>query len=424
MRRLKAESIFTPKGNSVNEKMYVPRSELETAFIKALRKPKHIIVHGESGCGKTWLYKKILAERKIKYEVLNAATVNTAGSISNAIRALTARLTPFETKSYEERKGATASVGVAKGDLQHTRKYDALPLEPYLELIRILYRNAGANDSFLVIENLEHIVKDEKLVRELSSILMYLDDSEYAKYKIRIILVGTTSNLRDYFSKIDSSQTIINRTQEIPEVSVLLSADAKALVKRGFFDLLKAKCLVDPAKGFDEGYLLNAISWFSANVPQYIHELCLELALEIEANNYIITNELYTQCLRNWVQEALVSENTRMEAHLNSKATKHARRNQVIFTIGLISSNEFSAQEVEDSLRNRFPDSTYGKTLNIPAILNELASGNSPLIRKTPKGTRFRFLDPKIKIMARWILVKDEGKDTITVKKFDESIKF
>ncbi|ENS5564701.1 AAA family ATPase [Vibrio cholerae] len=422
--RMKPEQIFTPKGKYVNERMYVHRDGLERAFIKALRKPKHIIIHGESGCGKTWLYKKIFAQRKIKYEVLNAATVNSTGSISEAIRALTARLLPFENKSYEESKGAAANAGFAKGDLKHTKKYEASTPEPYLELIRLLFKNAGSDESFLVVENLEHIVKDDKLVQELSSILMYLDDDEYAKYRVRILLVGTPSNLRDYFSKVDSSQTIINRVQEVPEVSVLSTEDVKALADKGFVKLLKAKFLEDTDKGFNQEYFFNALSWFSANVPQYIHELGLELAIEAEDNNYIITNELYMTCLRNWVQEALVSENARMEAHINSKATKHGRRNQVIFTIGRLSSNEFSAQDVEEQMRLLFPNSTKGKVLNVSANLNELASGDSPLIRKTPKGTRFRFLDPKIKIMARWMLDKDDSKETITVKTFDESIKF
>lgn len=422
--RMQPEKIFTPKGKYVNELMYVHRDELERAFIKALRKPKHIIIHGESGCGKTWLYKKIFAQRKIKYEVLNSVTVNSTGSISEAIKALTARLLPFENKSYEESKGAGASAGFAKGDLKHTKKYEASTPEPYLGLIRLLFKNAGSDESFLVIENLEHIVKNDKLVQELSSILMYLDDDEYAKYRVRILLVGTPSNLRDYFSKVDSSQTIINRVQEIPEVSVLSTEDVKALADKGFVTLLKATFVKDTAKGFNQEYFFNALSWFSANVPQYIHELGLELAIEAEDNNYLITNELYMTCLRNWVQEALVSENARMEAHINSKATKHGRRNQVIFTIGRLTSNEFSAQDVEEQMRLLFPNSTKDKALNVSANLNELANGDSPLIRKTPKGTRFRFLDPKIKIMARWMLDKDDSKETITVKTFDETIKF
>lgn len=421
--RVKPESVFTPKGKYVNTQMYIHRQELENAFKRALRKPKHVIIHGESGCGKTWLYKKIFAERKVTYEVLNSATVNSTGSITAAIKALNARLTPFENKGYEESKDAGASVGLVKGGLKHTSKYESSSPEPYLELVRALFKKAGSDESFLVVENLEHIVKDEKLVKELTSILMYLDDDEYAKYRVRILLVGTPSNLRDYFASADSSQTIINRVQEIPEVSVLETEDVSALAERGLFKMLKFKCLSDSNTGFNERYLLNAVSWFSANVPQYVHDFCLELALEAEDNGGIITNDIYRCSLRNWVQDALISENARMETHINSKTTKHGRRNQVIFTLGRILSNEFSVQEVEENLRRLFPISTKGKVLNVSANLNDLASGESPLIRKTPKGTRFRFLDPKIKIMARWMLSKDDDKEIITVKKFDESIR-
>lgn len=77
-------------------------------------------------------------------------------------------------------------------------------------------------------------MKNEDHVRELSSILMYLDDDEYARYKVRVMLVGTPNNLRDYFSKVDSSQTIINRVQEIPEVSILETEKVKQLANRGF----------------------------------------------------------------------------------------------------------------------------------------------------------------------------------------------
>lgn len=166
------------------------------------------------------------------------------------------------------------------------------------------------------------------------------------------------------------------------------------------------------------------MSWFSTNVPQYIHELGLEISIEAkELNNGVINNDLYKNCLRNWVQEALVSENARVEEHINSKATKHGRRNQVIYCVGRMNSNEFSAQEVEDNVRSTFPVSTQNKTLNISAILKELSTGNNPLIRKSPKGTRYRFLIQKIKIMARWMLDKTD-KENIEVKKFEESIKF
>ncbi len=131
----------------------------------------------------------------------------------------------------------------------------------------------------------------------------------------------------------------------------------------------------------------------------------------------------YVLSLRNWVQEALVSENTRLEKNINSKETRHGRRNQVIYTAGTLLTNEFSNNEIEDALRERFPKSTTGKTLNISSNLIELSGGTHPIFTKTPKGNRYRFVDPKVKIMIRWMLTKEEN-EKIIVKKFDEGISF
>lgn len=421
--KVKPEQVFTPKGKQVNDQMYIHREALERALTKALRKPKHIIIHGESGGGKTWLYKKVFQELGVHYEVLNSATINSTGSIAAAIKSLTSRLNPVNKSGYEEKKAAEAGIAVAKGSLEHTNKYNINSLEPYLELTSLVAKKAGGNKAFVIIENLEHIVKSRELVKELSSLLLYLDDEEYAKNEVRLLLVGTPCNLRDYFTEVDDSQTIINRVQEIPEVSVLTKPQVQLLARKGLFELLNITVINDDKSKFNEAYLLNAISWFSTNVPQYVHEICLELAIEAEAFNNKITNHLYEGSLRNWVQEALVSENARLEKHINSKETRHGRRNQVIYTIGHLLTNEFSNSEVEEDLRRHFPSSTSGKSLNISANLSALSKGSHPIIRKTPNGTRYRFLDPKIKIMARWMFVKNAN-ESITVKKFDDSIRF
>jgi len=419
---MKAEKVFTPKGEAVNEDMYIHRRELENHLTKAIRKPKHIVIHGESGSGKTWLYKKIFKEVGIYYEVLNSATINSTGSISAAIEALVSRINPTEKTGYEEKMQGEINAVFAKGQLENTNKYILKSLEPFLELSKILASKAKRRQIFLVIENLEHIVKSSQHVKELSSLLLYLDDEAYAKYNVRILLVGTPSNLRDYFSEADDSQTIINRLQEIPEISTLTKSQVDMLVKKGMFDYLKINVISDKQSGFSEVHFLNAISWFSANIPQYIHEFCLEVAMEAETIGMTITYESYINSLRNWVKEALVSENSRLEKHINSKGTRHGRRNQVIYTIGALNDNEFNINEVEERLRKLFPKSTNGKTLNISSNLSVLSSGSHPIIRRTPKGTRYRFLDPKIKIMARWMLNRNDN-ETISVKTFDDTIK-
>lgn len=422
-KRTEPEEVFTPRGKTVNDKMYVHRDSLENSLKKAIRKHKNIVVHGESGTGKTWLYKKVFDDLIVFYEVLNSATINQSGSISEALCMLLARMEPKEKSGYDEKKGAEGNAGIAKGSLEHTNKFSYRSADSYLDLIRLIRKRAGSKKAFLVIENLEHIVKSKEMVKELSSLLLYLDDEEYAKNDVRILLVGTPNNLRDYFNDVEETQTIINRLQEIPEVAALSRSDVFSLASKGLFKLLDNTLIEDRSKNFTEDYLLNAISWFSINIPQYVHDICLEIALQAEEWDGKITNDVYVNSLRSWVQEALISENTRLEKNINSKETKHGRRNQVIFTAGVMPSNEFSNSEIEDALREHFPNSTTGKTLNISSNLIELSGGTHPIFSKTPKGNRYRFVDPKVKIMIRWMLTK-ESDEKITVKKFDEGIRF
>ncbi|MCL7745184.1 AAA family ATPase [Guyparkeria hydrothermalis] len=421
--RKSPEEVFTPRVKDVNDDMYIHREGLERALSRAIRKHKNIVVHGESGTGKTWLYKKIFSELDVYYEVLNCATVNQCGSVSDAIGYLVARLEPNEKVGHEEAKGAEGNAGFAKGHLEHTSQYRKSAPDNYLKLVRLIRKRAKSKKAFLVVENLEHIVRDKDKISELSSLLLYLDDEVYAESNVRILLVGTPNNLRDYFAEVDETQTIINRLQEIPEVSALSKHDVVELAKKGLFKILRLDFVEDRPRNFTEWYFLNAISWFSINIPQYVHDICLEVALEASDDGGRITRKGYTQALRNWVQEALVAENSRLEKNINSKETRHGRRNQVIYTTGVLSQNEFSNAEVEESLREHFPTSTEGKTLNVSSNLIELSNGTHPILSKTPKGNRYRFIDPKIKIMIRWMLQKNDD-ERLVVKKFDESIKF
>jgi len=135
-KRFKPEEVFTPKGSVVNSQMYIQRPELENALAKAIRKPKHIIIHGESGSGKTWLYKSMFKKLDTNYEVLNAATVITLGSIEKAMISILSRLNPVKGTGYDERMYAKASVVVLESELEHTNKYEYQASDPFYELVK------------------------------------------------------------------------------------------------------------------------------------------------------------------------------------------------------------------------------------------------------------------------------------------------
>ena len=78
---MKITDVFTPRNHEVNLKMYVPRLEHETALLRAIQGTMHCLIFGESGNGKSWLYKKVLDQNKIIYVVANCANATRSGSI-------------------------------------------------------------------------------------------------------------------------------------------------------------------------------------------------------------------------------------------------------------------------------------------------------------------------------------------------------
>ena len=422
--------FITPKGSVVNSDMYIERPELEKALEKSIIKPKHIIIYGESGSGKTWLYKNLFAKQNINYEVLNSATIITTGSLTKAVQSLLSTLNPVKSTGYDEKKSAKTSAIVVEGGLEHTDKYEYQTEDPFLGLVKHIGSTSSKKPIFLVIENVEHIVNNKDYVKELSALLLYLDDERYSKYNVRLLIVGTPTDIRDYFASQDNGQTIVNRVQEIPEVSVLSNSQTAALAERGLVKKLKYK--IDSnyktgtgeTKPYSDKKVYHDISWFTANIPQYIHELCLEISLEAERNNKIISCNIFYDALFDWLKSSLVSEHSRLEHNINSVETKHGRRNQVIYAMSQILYNEFNYQEIEAEVRKHFPTSTSNKTLNVSGVLSELSNGQFQIIRKVPKGTKYRFIDPRIKIVARWMLTKeDENSEVLTVTKFDDTIK-
>lgn len=75
------EDVFTPRSASVNKSMYVDRPEYERELNRALRSGYHIIIFGDSGCGKSWLYKKVFDEERVKYITIDLANAQNSDEI-------------------------------------------------------------------------------------------------------------------------------------------------------------------------------------------------------------------------------------------------------------------------------------------------------------------------------------------------------
>jgi Cdc6-like AAA superfamily ATPase len=396
------DDVFTPRAPRVNDPMYIKRPTLERALVDALEGHVHIIIHGESGTGKSWLYKRVLAEMGATVVNANLANASRLGSIQAELRNLLERDGTAIKTGYSEKKSAEVNAVVAKGSLDHTGNFSIGSKEPLEACFQRARTDAGSKLACIVLDNLEQAFDNEAIMKELADTLVLLDDERYAQYKVKLVIVGVPSGMKEYFSKTRNLPTISNRLREIPEVSRLTHDQTDELVKRGFVDELQMQATDDIMNA-----IVNHVRWVTDRIPQRIHEYCLELAKIAKRNGNVLTKEMLIDADRVWLGSSLSADYTVIEAAMNAKETKIGRKNQCIFALGLIEKDEFKASDIETIVRQQFPTTTEKTTLNVPAILGDLAKKEGePIIKKTSKGDAYAFKDPKYRMCIRAMLTK------------------
>jgi Cdc6-like AAA superfamily ATPase len=83
--RKEISDVFTPRNESVNKEMYISRGDHEKNLFRSIKGSMHSFLSGESGTGKSWLYKKVFSEKKINFKAVNCANASRQGSITDEI---------------------------------------------------------------------------------------------------------------------------------------------------------------------------------------------------------------------------------------------------------------------------------------------------------------------------------------------------
>lgn len=397
--QLKPEDVFTPRLAEVNNEMYVSRPHLEKALTSSLRGHLHMVIHGESGTGKSWLYKKTFRDLKVPFIVANLANASRLGSISAELKNLIDREGDSSKTAYSEAKNAEVNAAFAKGGISHTGQYTVGQMEPFEACLRSLHKTSKGQNSVLVFDNLEAAFT-EPLLKELADLLILCDDERYAKYKVKILIVGVPSGIKEYFYKTPHHSTVANRLSELPEVHRLEPAECDALVVRGFGKKLKYNLT-------NSSGLLKHVAWITDRAPQVVHEYCLELAFVCEESRTVDEAGISTAD-DTWLSKSQFHSYAVVESHMNERDTKAGRRNQTLYALSLCEGEQFKAPEIEDIVRNQFPVSTGSTVLNMPQMLSQLSAGERPLIRRSPKGDAFTFTDPRYRMVLRAMLRKND----------------
>lgn len=149
-KNLAPEAVFTPRASEVNSDMYVERPDLEQALHRALRGSLHIVIHGESGAGKSWLYKASFSKNGVAFMIANLANASRLGSIAAELKNLVDREGKSQKTGYEETKSASVNTVIAEGGLSHTGQYEIGRMEPFESCLAFLRNQEGRVGSISV----------------------------------------------------------------------------------------------------------------------------------------------------------------------------------------------------------------------------------------------------------------------------------
>lgn len=403
------QDVFTPRAHSVNPAMYISRPDLETALTNGLRGAKQIVVHGESGSGKSWLYKRVLSQLSYEWLVADLANASRFGSITKEFANQIDRLERARKVGYTETKEANLGIAGFGGGIAHSGNFELTAKEPFEQCLEYLRKSAGKRGAVIALDNFERIVDQPPLVKELADLISLTDNADYAAYEVKLVIVGVPGDLRTYFASVDQQSTIANRLVEVPEVARLPVGEVATFVARGLVEELGL--LVD-ARDMDD--ISRHVAWVTDCIPQHLHEYCLELAFIAERSSDVLTREDLDRADAAWLRTSLVSSYTAVEMHMNSRTTAAGRRNQAIYAIGCCTKQDFRYDEIEAIVRGEFPESTEDRSLNIAAQLTPLSEGDAPLLTRTPKQDAYRLVSPKYRMCIRTMLRKDPSGSRVT----------
>jgi len=410
---MKISDVFTPKKTEPNLNTYIPRAKIEKSIIDAIDTGMNVVICGESGSGKSWLYKKVFHDYSISYKVINCSSTERHSSLTETIYKSTIPEGMQKKVMITEAKKAEVNAYFAKGGLETLNQYEISTGDPLFESFSYLRKYSITEKFILVFDNLEFIFSSQKLMRELGSIIMLLDDEKFSPLNIKILIVGVPSGILEYYSNIENLSSISNRLEEVDKVPPLTLPMVQTLCIKGFDHSLNMIKDINEIKQVSE-HTHN----LTLGLAQRAQEYLLKLAKIIEANNGVYSSNLLNEADVDWMKSGLRQAYTVVSSFLANGKIGTDRRNQVIFCIGKTKSHEFDANEIEEKIQEFFAESFNGEKINYSQIFKKLSEGDKPLIKKSISKGKYSIYDSRYLMVIRAMLYIDLFDGSVGKKKF------
>lgn len=392
-------SVFTPRSQTVNPITYVPRPDLERNIGRWTSGAQHGWIVGESGNGKSWLYKHVFGQHKLPYATINCGLIS---SKNNLWDALIARIQEeghvlIGQKDIVEAKGGIPGLASGKGAFE--KQYNVLSKDTQIQVCHLLCKKYP----ILVFDNVERIFSNSELMKELGDFLLMVDDEYMFPSPFKCLLISTPVSLIDYYSSEPNHTTISNRIHELPRVSGLTDSEIGQLIKKGFVDSLNVN--LDP-ENIKE--ITAAFNYYTLGNSQSVQEICLNLAYVLEDSNWKFSLDMVNLASKKWMHSGMRSSYSVIQNNWVSTRGS-GRKNQILYVLGKFSSHLIKGSDVEREFEIAFP-STRGTNINCYQYLNQLVIADMPVIRKSTIPNTYTIIDPKYLMVIR-ISIRISGED-------------
>lgn len=397
MFKKKPEDVFVIRTSTVNEKLYVNRDDLEKELKRLVKTAPNIIIRGESGCGKTWLYKNVFDKEDINYEIIDLSKAIKDGmTIEKVINDKLNKNKEFIQIGYTTEKNAEVKIPVAGGALSHSEEFTRNE-NVLLRMYKSLHHDK--KKSLLVLDNLEQIKDNQQLLDELNSMIMNVDNEDFAEFNVKLLIVGTPSGFKHFYSKAKNIDTLTNRLKSLEEVKGLSLKETGVYFQKSMINIMKIQ-FIDS----DINKYVKHIFSITNGIPQRIVEYCLNLCYTIEDEGGVTEYKRICKIadLR-YLKGTLDKSVEVISRKLNSNETSLQRRNQVLYTLGKMKVNTFKTADVEKELRKVFAISQQ-TMINVSGLLAELASGDDPILIKV--NDNWMFQDSQYLVTLKLMLSK------------------
>lgn len=133
-----------------------------------------------------------------------------------------------------------------------------------------------------------------------------------------------------------------------------------------------------------------AVFWMGGYLSDLPNNMKPEDAYKI-IEQFIHERNAKIQADMQWLNSNLAGASSATGSPTDKLNAKIVRRDQVLFCVGYLDKDEFNYSDIEAFVRQRFPNSNRGTSINVTSALSEMSKQDTGILTHTPRKDGYMF---------------------------------